>query len=79
MSQSGPDDRNMHDAEAQIEWVIAHPRMSTWLKEALRTACEQDSVQVLNDLEILRTLLSRKADATFSRHCDLRNKNPRVP
>ena len=50
-------------AEQRIAWTINHPDMSGWLKEALRTALEQDPVAVLNDLEILKDLINLWADA----------------
>ena len=50
-------------SEQRIAWALNQPNMSIWLKEALRTALDQDPVSVLNDLEILRDLLSVWADA----------------
>lgn len=50
-------------SEQRIAWTINHPDMSGWLKEALRTALEQDPVAVLNDLEILKDLINLWTDA----------------
>lgn len=44
-------------SEERIAWVLAHPQMSSWLKEALMGARERDPVEVLNELEILNVLL----------------------
>lgn len=48
--------------EERIEWVLAHPRMSHWLKEALRGARDRDPVEVLNELEILNLLLRTECE-----------------
>ena len=50
-------------AEHRIAWVLAHPDMSPWLQETLRTARERDPVAVMNDLELLDALLRPWADA----------------
>lgn len=49
--------------DARIEWVLAHPAMSAWLKTSLQAACERDPVEVLNDLEILNLLLRTRCQA----------------
>lgn len=41
----------------RIDWVLAHPRTSSWLKEALRGARERDPVDVLIELDLLNLLL----------------------
>lgn len=53
------------EAEKQIAWVLAHPGMSDWLKDALRTAVDRDPEHLLNDLEILCLLLRAKAQAAI--------------
>lgn len=50
-------------AQYRISWVLDHPGMSEWLKEAVRTALDHDPVAVLNDLEMLNTLLRLRAEA----------------
>lgn len=50
-------------ANARIEWVLTNPRMSDWLKQALRTAEGADPIALVNDLEILRQLLVPRAQA----------------
>ena len=49
--------------EDRIAWVLAHPGMSRWLKDALRTALDRDPVAVLSDLEMLNTLLRPRSEA----------------
>ncbi|MGO4713281.1 hypothetical protein [Bradyrhizobium sp. 2TAF24] len=65
----------LSEAERQIEWVLAHPGMSGWLKGALRTALHQDPVHLLNDLEILGLLLRARSQAVI----DQALRNPRRP
>ena len=59
------------DAEQQIAWVLAHPGMSTWLKNALRTGLDGDPVQTINDLEILRILLHLRTDEIIRKRLSL--------
>lgn len=53
------------EAEKQIAWVLAHPGMSDWLKDAIRTAADCDPVNLLNDLEILCLVLRAKSQAAI--------------
>lgn len=46
----------------QIDWVLSHPGMSPWLKEALTAARDRDPIDVLNDLEILNYLLQTRSN-----------------
>lgn len=50
-------------ANARIAWVLNNPRMSDWLKQALRKAENADPIVLMNDLEILRQLLASRAQA----------------
>lgn len=55
-----------HDAqtfEDRIDWVLAHPGMSDWVKDALLAARDRDPIDVLNELEMLRHLLAPRAQA----------------
>jgi|FLYM01.1.fsa_nt_gi hypothetical protein len=63
MGMSRPSGEELQEAEQRIEWVLAHPGMSKWLKSALRTARDQDPVSLLNDLEILGLLLRARSQA----------------
>ncbi len=55
-------DEVLQSNEDRIAWVLAHPRMSLWLKEALSGARERDPVEVLNELEILNLLLRTECE-----------------
>ena len=37
-------------ADARIAWVLEHPHMSDWLKQALRTADGLDPIGLQNDV-----------------------------
>lgn len=47
------------EIETQIRFVLDHPRVSSWLKEALSGALGRERNSISNDLEIL-TLILRK-------------------
>ena len=47
--------------EEQLSFVMAHPGMSEWLKNALRSALERDPIEVFNDLEILNLILRNRS------------------
>lgn len=66
MGTSKPSEEHLLDPDAQIAWVLAHPTMSPWLKDALRTALDQDPIHVLNDLEVLRHVLNARCEASIS-------------
>ena len=51
---SGEDPQEL---QQRISWVLEHPGMSLWLKQALRGGLSRDPVAVLNDLEILNATL----------------------
>lgn len=50
-------------AEERIDWVLSHPDMSIWLKNALRMARGRDPIDVLNGFELLQTLLQARSQA----------------
>jgi len=50
-------------ANARIEWVLNHPHMSDWLKAALRSAQGLDPTAIQNDIEMLRHLITLRANA----------------
>lgn len=62
IASSSPADA-VSEAERQIAWVLAHPGISDWLKDALKSAADRDPVHLLNDLEILGLLLRTKSQA----------------
>lgn len=57
----------LREAEDRIDWVLSHPDMSDWLKEALRGGRERNPVDLLNDLEMLDHLLKRRAETQIDR------------
>ena len=48
--------------EEQLSFVMAHPGMSAWLKNALSSALERHPIEVLNDLEILNLILRNRSN-----------------
>ncbi|WP_353204985.1 hypothetical protein [Sphingomonas sp.] len=50
-------------ADARIAWVLDHPHMSDWLKQALRAAEGGDPVALQNDVEMIRHLLLPRCQA----------------
>lgn len=44
-------------SHSRIAWVLAHPQMSDWLKQALRSAEGLDPIALQNDIEMLRHLI----------------------
>ncbi|MDG5746601.1 hypothetical protein P8Q88_00255 [Qipengyuania sp. XHP0207] len=58
---------SLQAAEDRIDWVLAHPGMSDWLKQSLRSARERDPVEVLNDLELLQNLLGPRSKIHIQR------------
>lgn len=53
--------------ESQIDWVLAHPGMSSWLKTTLSSGRERHPIEVLNDLEILNHVLRARCEAFLCR------------
>lgn len=49
-------------ADARIAWVLDHPQMSEWLKQAVRTSDGLDPVALLNDVEVLSQLIRFRAN-----------------
>lgn len=50
-------------ANARIAWVLNHPDTSSWLKAALRSARDVNPIEIQNDIEILRHLITERANA----------------
>ena len=61
---------SLQAAEDRIDWVLAHPRMSDWLKQSLRSARDREPVDVLNDLELLQNLLGDRSRIQIQRELD---------
>lgn len=66
MAESGQSREALQDTDARIAWVLSHPGMSGWLKDALRNALDQDPFDVLNDMEILRHLSAARCQDAMS-------------
>ncbi len=49
--------------ELRITWVLDHPHISDWLKQALRTADGRDPIAMQNDVEMLRHLITPRTQA----------------
>ena len=61
-NESKPSDLEaQRTVEEQLSFVMAHPGISEWLKNALRSALERDPIEVLNDLEILNLILRNRS------------------
>jgi hypothetical protein len=58
-----PEDSALIRSNDDIDWVLSRPSMSSWLKEALKTARDRDPIDVLNDLEILNHILRTRSNA----------------
>ena len=43
--------------EERIEWALDHPGLSSWLKDALRNARDQDPSVLTTEVELLRSLI----------------------
>lgn len=47
--------------DAPVDFILNHPDMSPWLKDALTTAMDRDPSAVLNDLEMLNFVFRSRA------------------
>lgn len=58
-------------SEDPIDFILSHPAMSQWLKDALIAAGDRQPNDVLNDLEILSHVFRDKAHrlTARSKHC----------
>lgn len=57
--------------DTRIHWVLEHPDMSPWLKSALRSALDENPVDLTNDLQILANLIvSRSSLLMRQMPCD---------
>jgi len=73
--ESKPSDLEAHRAvEEQLFFVMAHPGMSKWLKNAMSSALERHPVEVLNDLEILNLILRNRSHLVIAAN---NSKRPR--
>ncbi len=63
MDRSEDPEVTLREAEERIAWVLDNPDMSPWLKAALAACRDRDPIALLNELEILRTILEPQAYA----------------
>lgn len=61
MSKCGFEAPNPASGDASVDFVLNHPDMSPWLKDALATALDRAPPAVLNDLEILNFVFRARA------------------
>lgn len=59
-------DLNVLRTERQIHRALAHPALSVWLKDALRSALTCEPERLGNDLELLMHLLGPWAEARIA-------------
>lgn len=57
MSRDNSVSETLKMTEERIDWVLSSANISEWLKDALRSAMDRDPVGILNELEMLNTLL----------------------
>lgn len=48
-------------ASDHAAFVLQHPWMSRWIKNAVREAMDEDPLSVLNDIEVLCVIMLQKA------------------
>lgn len=51
------------ESNRQIDWLLSHHNVSTWLKNALDAARGRDPVELLSDLSILDCVLRSRCYA----------------
>ena len=61
MIEGDPENQDPAPVDAAVEFVLGHPAMSPWLKDALAKAVDRDPSAVLNDLEILNFVFRARA------------------
>lgn len=54
-------------AMEDIGWILNNPKSNPWLKRAIVGAIQNDPITVLNELEILKDVLVRWANANIQR------------
>lgn len=56
-------DGTLAKADAKVVWVLDHPEMSPWIKDALRAALVADPITVANEVEVLRQVIVPRSNA----------------
>ena len=71
MNESKSEAHKPVSVDPSVDFVLNHPDMSPWLKDALAAALDRDTWAVLNDLEMLHVLFrTRAAQAGGCRQLD---------
>ncbi len=56
-------DRDLAQADRNIEWIIDHPGTSDWVRQSLKAARGSDPGEVLVGIELLAHLLKPRAES----------------
>lgn len=56
----------MKVANDRMNWVLAHPGFSAWLKTTLAQSRGRDPIELLNELEVLDSLIRDRCAAELS-------------
>lgn len=68
MSDRKSENPNTTSGDASVDFILNHPDMNHWLKDALAAAVDRDPSAVLNDLEILSFVFRARAAHQSSRY-----------
>jgi hypothetical protein len=60
------DEEQLERCDESVAFVLNDPGMSAWLKDAIRAALDRHPLEVLNDLEILNTILRSRSEALIA-------------
>ncbi len=63
-------DGTLEKADANVIWVLDHPEMSPWIKDALRAALVADPITVANEVEVLRQVIVPRSNALVRKALD---------
>ena len=72
--KNADDDRDLSQAERNIDWMIEHPGTSDWVRQSLMAARDSDPGEVLVGIELLAHLLKPRAEAQIRQAILLANR-----
>ena len=55
--------RPLDAANVRMDWVLSHPGFSAWLKAALSDSRGRDPIELLNELEVLNSVIRERCAA----------------
>lgn len=58
--------RLLDAANDRMDWVLSHPGFSDWLKGAVSDSRGRDPIELLNELEVLNSLIRGRCAAELS-------------